>query len=107
VSAPPIPTTSTPTSDPSCDGWDPDDGTGVTCAQFAAWTRVANCEEPGGWATYAEGPEFYGSLGIDVQNWATYGSAFNETNATPDEQIVVAEAIESNPPDQDGCGGGW
>ena len=76
----------------------------VTPAQRAAWDRVAMCEEGGNWQ--ADGPRFSGGLGITRANWAIYGGlqyAADAAEATPDEQIMVAERIQSSPPDQGGC----
>jgi len=76
----------------------------VTPAQRAAWDRVAMCEEGGNWQ--ADGPRFSGGLGITRANWAIYGGlqyAPEAAEATPDEQIMVAERIQASPPDQGGC----
>jgi hypothetical protein len=78
----------------------------VTPDQRAAWTRVAICEEGGNWS-YDSG-RFSGGLGITRTNWAAYGGeefAPEGAEATPDEQIMVAERIQSTPPDQYGCAG--
>jgi len=83
-----------------CDGtlWNPADGTGVTCAEYLAWSKVAVCEE-GGWVG-ASGPAYPDSLGISAANWTAYGGT---SDVSPDAQIVVAERIQANPPDQSGC----
>jgi hypothetical protein len=76
----------------------------VTPAQRAAWDAVARCEEGGNWQ--ADGSRFSGGLGITRSNWASYGGlqyAPEAAEATPDEQIMVAERIQSSPPDQGGC----
>jgi hypothetical protein len=76
----------------------------VTPAQRAAWERVAMCEEGGNW--HADGSRFSGGLGITRANWANYGGlqyASEGALATPDQQIMVAERIQSSPPDQGGC----
>jgi Transglycosylase-like domain len=76
----------------------------VSSAQRAAWDRVAGCEEGGNWQ--ADGPRFSGGLGITRTNWAEYGGlkyASSAAQATPDQQIMVAERIQSYPPDQRGC----
>ena len=78
----------------------------VTPAERAAWQRVAICEEGGNWQ--ADGPRFSGGLGITRSNWAIYGGlryAPRGALATPDEQIMVAQRIQSNAPDQHGCHG--
>ena len=62
------------------------------------------CEEGGNWQ--ADGSRFSGGLGITRANWAGYGGlqyAPEAAEATPDEQIMVAERIQSSPPDQGGC----
>jgi len=91
---------------PGDDGWNPNDGTGVTEAQFAAWSKVAVCEE-GSWANYQEGPNYYGSLGISSAAWDEYGQGVGRVDATPDQQIEVALRIQSQAPDQAGTCSGW
>jgi hypothetical protein len=76
----------------------------VTPAQRAAWERVAMCEEGGNWA--AGGSRFSGGLGITRANWSAFGGqqfAPVGALATEDQQIMVAERIQFNPPDQYGC----
>ena len=76
----------------------------VTPAQRAAWERVAMCEEGGNWRS--DGSRFSGGLGITRANWAIYGGlqyAPEGAMATEDQQIMVAERIQSSPPDQYGC----
>jgi len=76
----------------------------VTPYQRAAWSRVAMCEEGGNWQT--EGSRFSGGLGITRANWVIYGGlqyAPSAGEATPDQQIMVAERIQYSPPDQYGC----
>ena len=69
---------------------------------YAAWTRVAVCEE-GGWVG-SSGSAYPDSLGIDAQNWYAYGGG---SDVSPDAQIAVAERlIQANGmgiPDQSGC----
>jgi hypothetical protein len=64
------------------------------------------CEEGGSWTS--DGGAFSGGLGISRTNWDAYGGtefAPEGAEATEDEQIMVAERIQSSPPDQDGCQG--
>jgi hypothetical protein len=78
----------------------------VTPYQRAAWERVALCEEGGDWSS--NGPTFSGGLGISRANWRLYGGgeyAPSGATATEDQQIMVAERIDSSPPDQYGCRG--
>ncbi len=78
----------------------------VTPYERAEWERVAMCEEGGDWS--ADGGEFSGGLGISRANWDAFGGlqyAPEGAEATPDEQIMVAERIQGYPPDQDGCEG--
>ncbi len=78
----------------------------VTQDQRAAWERVALCEEGGDWRS--NGPTFSGGLGISRANWRAFGGgefAPSGAMATEDQQIMVAERIESSPPDQYGCRG--
>ncbi len=78
----------------------------VTPGQRAAWERVAMCEEGGNWA--ADGGRFSGGLGISRANWIAYGGgefAPEGAMATEDQQIMVAERIQSTAPDQYGCHG--
>jgi hypothetical protein len=78
----------------------------VTPEQRAEWSRVAMCEEGGDWSS--DGSRFSGGLGITRTNWVAYGGeqyAAEGAMATEDEQIMVAERIQFDPPDQDGCSG--
>ncbi len=78
----------------------------VTAAERAAWERVALCEEGGNWR--ADSARFSGGLGITRSNWDSYGGrefAPEGAMATEDQQIMVAERIQANPPDQYGCYG--
>lgn len=62
------------------------------------------CEEGGNW--HAEGALYSGGLGISRVNWVAYGGlefAPDGAQASPDAQIMVAERIQSYPPDQSGC----
>jgi hypothetical protein len=103
--APPAaPTAAAPTPAPVVAAVGPVDT--VTPAQRAAWERVAMCEEGGNWA--ANGSRFSGGLGITRSNWIAYGGqqfAPAGAMATEDQQIMVAERIQSSPPDQYGCRG--
>ena len=93
-----------PTTPGDCGGHEgnPDDGTGVTCAEYLAWSQVAVCEE-GGWVG-ASGSAYPDSLGINATNWWGNGGT---DDTSPDAQIVVAERIQTDPPDQGGCNGSW
>jgi Transglycosylase-like domain len=78
----------------------------VTPMQRAEWERVAMCEEGGDWS--AGGGRFSGGLGITRSNWVAYGGlefAPEGAMATEDQQIMVAERIQFDPPDQSGCRG--
>jgi hypothetical protein len=80
----------------------------ITPKEFAEWSKVNVCEEGGDW--HVIGVEFSGGLGISNENWDAYGGKFfaeNGGEATPDEQIVIARRIRTNPPDQNGCDGSW
>lgn len=80
----------------------------VTPKEFAEWSKVNVCEEGGNW--HVKGTEYSGGLGISNVNWIHYGGEFfsqSAADATPDEQIVIARRIQPNPPDQNGCDGGW
>jgi hypothetical protein len=77
----------------------------VTPAQRTAWERVAMCEEGGNWQ--ADSSRFSGGLGITRANWDLFGGrAFAPEGAlaTEDQQIMVAERIQPNAPDQYRCG---
>jgi len=80
----------------------------VTPAEYAAWKKVNVCEEGGDW--HAGAPGFDG-LGEKTKIWiANGGQRFAPEGylATPDEQIVEAELIQKDPPDQIVCHkGGW
>jgi hypothetical protein len=78
----------------------------VTAAERAGWERVAMCEEGGDWS--ADNGEFSGGLGITRSNWDAYGGrayAPEGSEASEDDQILVAERIQATPPDQYGCRG--
>ncbi len=78
----------------------------VTPYERAAWSRVAYCEEGGDWSF--NGPVFSGGLGISRSNWVAFGGeefAAEGAMATEDQQIMVAERIQAEPPDQYGCRG--
>ena len=78
----------------------------VTPVQREEWERVAMCEEGGDWSS--DGAEFSGGLGITRDNWDAFGGeafAPEGAMATEDQQIMVAERIQSSPPDQYGCHG--
>jgi len=84
------------------------DSLGITAAEFAAWSKVAVCEEGGNWQF--DGPVFSGGLGIRNTVWIAYGGlqfAPRAGLATPYEQIFIAKKIQANPPDQNGCAGSW
>jgi hypothetical protein len=66
------------------------------------------CEESGNW--HVQGSVYSGGLGISMTNWDVFGGLRDfgpEWAATPSEQIIVAERIQTSPPDQDGCTGSW
>lgn len=71
-------------------------------ADYAAWTRVAVCEE-GGWIG-ASGPAYPNSLGITAANWYAYGGG---SDYSPAAQIAVADRLIADTgmsiPDQNGC----
>ena len=74
------------------------------------WKLVAQCETGGNWK--ARGPVFSGGLGIRNINWQKYGGtafAENAADASPQEQILVAQRIEGNGyiPDQYGVCSSW
>lgn len=83
----------------------------VTPAQRLAWDRVNRCENGGSWVP--RGPAYPDGLGISAANWAAYapkvGAPLDPYEATPDEQLMVAQAIEggSYVPDQSGTCEAW
>jgi hypothetical protein len=83
------PTTTTTTTDPTV---------------FAAWSRVAVCENAG-WNP-PRGPAYPDSLGISRANWVAYGGG---ADLSPAVQIAVGQRIEAAAglagfvPDQEGC----
>ncbi|HVX47889.1 MAG TPA: transglycosylase family protein [Candidatus Saccharimonadales bacterium] len=81
----------------------------VSPEEFREWKKVNICEEGGDW--HVSGPVYSGGLGISNVNWVAYGGrrfAPTGATATPAEQIVIAQRIQPNPPDQHGCDpGGW
>ena len=87
VATPPVTTTPVGTSD-----------------LYAAWTKVAICEE-GGWGHYGF-PAYPNSLGITTANW--YGNG-GGSDLSPSAQIAVAQRVVARYatpgwiPDQNGC----
>lgn len=84
----------------------------VTPAEFRAWDKVHNCEEPSSW--HVRGGPYPGGLGISKANWIAYGGlrfAKTGAGATPDEQIIVGEHIlranHAPMPDQNGTCATW
>jgi len=80
----------------------------VTPEEEAAWQKVAICEEGGDWSY--QGSVYSGGLGMLNSTWVAYGGlqfAPNAGLATIDQQIIIAEKIQPNPPDQNGCSGSW
>lgn len=76
-------------------------------SDYAAWSKVANCEE-GGWVGYA-GYNYPDSLGIDRANWFQFGGG---SDVSPAAEIIVADRLiayyHAGIPDQNGCQpGGW
>ena len=74
------------------------------------WKLVAQCETGGNWK--ARGPVFSGGIGIRNINWKYYGGtafAQNAADASPQEQILIAQKIEGNGyiPDQYGVCSSW
>ena len=66
----------------------------VDAKHYAAWTHVAWCETHDNWKHW--GAEYEGGLGIYWWNWDHYGGlqyASNAADATPLEQMAVAESI--------------
>ena len=83
-------------------------GISVTPTEMTVWSRVCVCEENSNW--YVRGPHFSGGLGISNVNWLAYGGtqfAPSAADATPAQQIIIAQRIQPDPPDQNGCTGGW
>ena len=69
---------------------------------------MERCESGG---VNADGPTYFGLLGISGRTWAAYnrfGFPSNAYYATLGQQIIVGEAIEgSYVPDQNGTCAGW
>lgn len=79
----------------------------TSSSHYAAWTKVAVCEE-GGWVGSA-GYNYPDSLGINRTNWFHYGGG---SDVSPAAQIAVADRMVADLgisiPDQNGCQpGGW
>ncbi len=106
----PVTSTTTPTTAPTAPAPTPPVASGpvdtVTPEQRAAWEQVAMCEEGGNWQY--DGGSYSGGLGISRANWDAYGGlefAPEGAAATEDQQIMVAERIQFDPPDRYGCSG--
>ena len=82
---------------------------GVSDADRAMWERVAQCETGGNWSM--TGARYSGGVGFLNASWLAYGGgqyAPLAGEATEDQQITIAKAIQGgSPPDQHGCSGGW
>ncbi len=81
----------------------------ISHSEYVAWSKVNICEEGGQW--HIRGSTYSGGLGISNTNWTNLrpkNYPESAADATPKEQMVVAEKIQENPPDQNGCNpGGW
>jgi Transglycosylase-like domain len=80
----------------------------ITDADRTAWQKVAICETGGNWQM--QGSSYSGGVGFANSTWASYGGldfAPNAGLASMDQQIAIAKKIQPNPPDQNGCSGGW
>jgi hypothetical protein len=76
----------------------------VSDGVMAQWNKVAMCEEGGNW--HVRGATYSGGLGISNYNWGAYGGtqfAYSAADASPEQQVIVAQRIQTNPPDQNGC----
>ncbi len=79
---------------------------------YAAWSKVAGCEESG-WHT--PGGEYPDSIGININNYEAFGGtpqpAGTATIRQRALQIQVADRMIRSygiaVPDQNGCDGGW
>jgi len=79
----------------------------VTPLEFQEWSRVTVCEEGGNW--HGGAPDYDG-LGESAKNWVDNGGqrfAPAGYEATPDEEIIEAELIQKDPPDQNGSCEPW
>ena len=72
---------------------------------YAAAEKVAWCEERGFEGAPATGPSYYGWLGISGSNWSSTCPDLDRYSVSGN--IACASRIQSTPPDQGGCGGGW
>ena len=99
-SAPPVTAATVATTAPPATTPAPPGATGGWTYESA--TRVAVCES-GGWGR-GTGGNYVGDLGITQANWTAYGGG---SDTSPAAQIAVASRIQSYPPDQNGCSGGW
>lgn len=74
-------------------------------APSGPWLKVAICEESG------RNDPTYGYLGILPSTWVYFGGtkyAPLAGGATWQEQVAIAERVQSDVPDQNGCDpGGW
>lgn len=76
----------------------------ATSATASSWQQVAVCEEGG-----RNDPNF-GYYGITPSTWQAFGGGqYSATagGASQSEQLAIAQRIQSTPPDQGGCTGGW
>jgi hypothetical protein len=81
----------------------------VSPTTFAEWSKVAACETGGRWTMQGA---VYSGIGFLNSTWRSYGGlafAPNAGEASPEEQILIAQRIEGSGyvPDQHGCNGPW
>ena len=96
---PPTTTTTTTTAPPAPvqPSWDT-----VTPYERVEWSRVNVCENGGDWLP--RGSAYPDGLGISSVNWYSNGGG---SDLSEDAQIMVAEKIQFDPPDQDGVCAAW
>ena len=101
----PTPTGEAPTTEPPAPSQPVSSAPATSGSDYDAWTRVSVCENGApGWNP-PQGSAYPDSLGISAANWYANGGG---SDLSPAAQIAVAERIQSNPPDQNGCDpGGW
>ena len=93
-----VPTTTTTTTTSAPTG--PVDT--VTPYERIEWSRVSVCENGGSWIP--QGSAYPDGLGISAMNWYRNGGG---SDLSEDAQIMVAERIQLDPPDQDGECRAW
>jgi Transglycosylase-like domain/LysM domain len=85
-------TTSTPVASPSVTVSDRPVEAYSSAPSGGVWACIAYHESTGNWSADT-GNGYYGGLQFDLSTWAAYGGAGNPADASPAEQMAVADRV--------------